>query len=112
MPGLNLKKIFKRKKKEEKREDDIPLPKEEGARDTSMQYVDSPSALDYPGTKSKIPKAAPEKKTKDIKPETGQNEQPKKGELPRCPKCGWATGFEDNSCMNCGFKFEQKPDMP
>lgn len=82
-------------------EDKLQPPRHNERGDQSMQYIYSPSALEYHGVRRKeSPPAGEESKevpAAEVKPKPD-------GELPRCPACGWAIGFEDTVCMNCGQK--------
>lgn len=100
MPRKGFLGRFKKKRVElEGKEDLSGLPQHNERVDQSMQYIESPSALEYAGIKKNVaaPTAHESKKT----PEANKTKE-LTGELPRCPVCGWAIGFEDTVCMNCG----------
>ncbi|MEM3038314.1 MAG: zinc ribbon domain-containing protein [Thermoplasmata archaeon] len=102
MPSKGLLGRLRRKTSEHPgAEDRAQPPKHNERSDQSMQYIYSPSALEYPGVKKKESPPAREE-SKEI-PEAKGKTKPE-GELPRCPACGWAIGFEDTVCMNCGQK--------
>lgn len=91
---------FKKKRVEHIGKEDLPGPPHRNERaDQSMQYIESPSALEYAGIKRKV--AAPTAHESKEAP-GADNKTELTGELPRCPACGWAIGFEDTVCMNCG----------
>ena len=59
-------------------------------------YVQSPSALHYPGVKiDETPEPAPTSVARVEAKRGGPG-------LPRCQKCGWSVGYSDRSCSNCG----------
>ena len=104
MPGFGLRKFFKKKSAGAEQIEPATLPKKERENDQSMMYIRTPSALEYPGMKSVPEKEEASKPGKEKVAPGIKAEQKKKKEenLPRCPKCGWAIGFEDNACTNCG----------
>lgn len=102
MPAKGFLGRFKKKQDEQAGKEEAPGPPQHSERgDQSMQYVVLPSALEYSGVRKK--EVAPV--TKEGKEEPpAESMADSKGELPRCPACGWAIGFEDTACMNCGRK--------
>jgi len=100
MARLGFKNLLKKKPREKEPEESSAgeLGKRE---DASISYVQSPSALEYPEMRKKHAEA--EKKTMQEQaqqPETQKQKEP--SSLPRCPDCGWAIGYEENVCSNCG----------
>ena len=101
MPSLNIRGLFRKKKGEDQEvEKTSSSPESIRKEDASMSYVHSPSALEYPDLRSKEPpeKKVPAKEYKKKAKEKGAEE----AGLPRCPNCGWAIGFNDRECRNCG----------
>jgi hypothetical protein len=95
---------FRKKSKERQPEEPLSQPPTHNERwDQSMRYIESPSALEYPGVKRKE-KISAKDEAKEIRADSRASLIAK--ELPRCPSCGWAVGFEDSVCMNCGQRLK------
>jgi len=99
---LDIKKLFKRKPAR----GDVDAQHKPIVGDalggSSLPYVESPTALQYPGVKSVETAPAP------AKPKTVEIPRPANS-LPRCPGCGWSVGFTDEKCSNCGRILRQGP---
>jgi hypothetical protein len=99
---LDIRKMFKRKATRSDGEVQQKPLGGEAVGGASLPYVESPTALRYPGVKSTENAPAP------AKPKIVEIPRPANS-LPRCPGCGWSVGFTDEKCSNCGRILRQAP---
>lgn len=100
---MDIRNIF-RKKGAKKDEKSLQATQDDRATgESSLPYVESPSALQYPGI---TPQKKPEPQAR---PGPVVLPRPAEPGLPKCPQCGWSVGYTDMRCSNCGFVLRQSP---